>query len=38
MIRPRMFYPYHYGETDLTRLTALLADEQNIEIRIRRMA
>jgi L-ascorbate metabolism protein UlaG (beta-lactamase superfamily) len=38
MIRPRIFYPYHYGETDLTRLTALLADEKNIEIRIRRMA
>jgi len=38
MIRPRIFYPYHYGETDLTQLTALLADEKNIEIRIRRMA
>jgi L-ascorbate metabolism protein UlaG (beta-lactamase superfamily) len=38
MIRPRILYPYHFGETDLGKLTALLADEANIEIRIRRMA
>jgi L-ascorbate metabolism protein UlaG (beta-lactamase superfamily) len=38
MIRPRILYPYHFGETDLGKLTALLADETNIEIRIRRMA
>jgi len=38
MIRPRILYPYHYGRTDLSRLTALLADEKEIEIRIRKMA
>ncbi|MBN2084620.1 MAG: MBL fold metallo-hydrolase [Anaerolineales bacterium] len=38
MIRPRIFYPYHYGETDLSLLTALMKDEKEIEIRIRRMA
>jgi L-ascorbate metabolism protein UlaG (beta-lactamase superfamily) len=37
-IRPRILYPYHFGETDLGKLTALLADETNIKIRIRRMA
>jgi L-ascorbate metabolism protein UlaG (beta-lactamase superfamily) len=36
--RPRILYPYHYGQTDLTRLTELLKDEKGIEIRIRRMA
>ena len=37
MIRPRILYPYHFGETDLSRLTGLLKDEKGIEIRIRRM-
>ncbi len=38
MIRPRILYPYHFGETDLSQLTSLLADEKSIEIRLRRMA
>jgi L-ascorbate metabolism protein UlaG (beta-lactamase superfamily) len=38
MIRPRILYPYHFGETDLTELTALLKKEKDIEIRIRSMA
>jgi L-ascorbate metabolism protein UlaG (beta-lactamase superfamily) len=38
MIRPRILYPYHFGETDLTELTALLKEEKDIEIRIRSMA
>jgi L-ascorbate metabolism protein UlaG (beta-lactamase superfamily) len=37
-IRPRILYPYHFSDTDLTRLTALLADEKDIEIRLRSMA
>jgi hypothetical protein len=36
--RPRILYPYHFSQTDLSRLTDLLQDEQDIEIRIRRMA
>lgn len=36
--RPRILYPYHYDDTDLSRLTALLKAEKGIEIRIRRMA
>jgi L-ascorbate metabolism protein UlaG (beta-lactamase superfamily) len=35
--RPRILYPYHFGETDPQRLVTLLADEKGIEVRIRRM-
>lgn len=37
MIGPRILYPYHFGETDTTRLVQLLRDRPDIEIRIRRM-
>ena len=37
MIGPRILYPYHFGETDTTRLVALLKDRPGIEVRIRRM-
>jgi len=33
--RPKILYPYHMGETDASRLTALLKDEKGIEVRIR---
>jgi L-ascorbate metabolism protein UlaG (beta-lactamase superfamily) len=36
--RPRILYPYHYGETDPALITALLKDEADIEVRIRKMA
>jgi len=36
--RPRILYPYHYGQTDVSRLVALLQDEPAIEVRIRKMA
>ena len=35
--RPRILYPYHYGETDPARLVDLLKDEKGIELRVRRM-
>ena len=38
MIRPGFLYPYHFGETDLGRLTDLLKTEPGIEVRLRRMA
>lgn len=34
---PKVLYPYHYGETDPTRLAALLKDLPGVEVRIRRM-
>jgi L-ascorbate metabolism protein UlaG (beta-lactamase superfamily) len=35
--RPKILYPYHFGDTDPARLVALLKDEPGIEVRIRRM-
>jgi L-ascorbate metabolism protein UlaG (beta-lactamase superfamily) len=35
--RPRVLYPYHYGETDTARIVALLKESRDIEVRIRRM-
>ncbi len=35
--KPRILYPYHFGQTDPTRLVALLKDQPEIEVRIRRM-
>jgi len=36
-VRARILYPYHYGDTDVTRITQLLADTPEIEVRIRSM-
>ncbi|MFO7958359.1 MAG: MBL fold metallo-hydrolase [Candidatus Brocadiia bacterium] len=33
--RPDILYPYHYGDTDASALTDLLAGEDDIEVRIR---
>lgn len=33
--RPRILYPYHYGDTDPQRLLRLLADLPAVEVRIR---
>jgi L-ascorbate metabolism protein UlaG (beta-lactamase superfamily) len=35
--RPRILYPYHFGKTDTAALVKLLADEKDIEVRIRKM-
>ncbi len=35
--RPRILYPYHYGKTDTAQLTKLLAAEEGIEVRIRKL-
>jgi len=36
-IRPKILYPYHFGETDTSLLVELLRDRKEIEVRIRRM-
>ena len=36
-LRPRILYPYHYGDTDPQRLVELLRDQKDIEVRIRPM-
>lgn len=35
--KPRILYPYHFGETDTSRLVELMKDEVTIEVRIRTM-
>jgi L-ascorbate metabolism protein UlaG (beta-lactamase superfamily) len=35
--KPKILYPYHYGQTDPAKLVALLKDSPEIEVRIRRM-
>jgi L-ascorbate metabolism protein UlaG (beta-lactamase superfamily) len=34
---PKILYPYHYGETDVSALVDLLKDEKGIEVRVRKM-
>jgi len=36
-LKPRVLYPYHYGDTDTSRIVELLKDTPEIEVRIRRM-
>jgi L-ascorbate metabolism protein UlaG (beta-lactamase superfamily) len=33
--RPKILYPYHFGDTDTDELMKLLADEEGIEVRVR---
>jgi L-ascorbate metabolism protein UlaG (beta-lactamase superfamily) len=35
--KPKILYPYHYGQTDTSKLVDLLKDEKDIEVRIRKM-
>jgi L-ascorbate metabolism protein UlaG (beta-lactamase superfamily) len=37
MFKPRVLYPYHTGETDVAKLSALMKDQKDTEVRIRRM-
>ncbi len=35
--KPKVLYPYHYGDSDVSRLVTLLKDTPEIEVRVRRM-
>jgi len=35
--KPKILYPYHYGDTDTAKLVKLLQDQKEIEVRIRNM-
>lgn len=35
--KPEILYPYHYGQTDTSKLVELLKDVKDIEVRIRKM-
>ena len=37
MIKPKIVYPYHYSETDLTPIVKRFAGNPNIEVRIRQL-
>jgi L-ascorbate metabolism protein UlaG (beta-lactamase superfamily) len=37
-IRPKILYPYHFGDTDTGRLAKLLKGEPGIEVRVRPMS
>jgi L-ascorbate metabolism protein UlaG (beta-lactamase superfamily) len=36
-IQPKVLYPYHTGETDISKLVELMKGQKGIEVRIRRM-
>ena len=36
--RPKVLYPYHFGDTDASRLARLLQAEKDIEVRVRKMS
>jgi L-ascorbate metabolism protein UlaG (beta-lactamase superfamily) len=36
--RPRILYPYHYGDTNVSKLVKLLKNEPSIDVRIRKMS
>ncbi len=36
--RPKILYPYHYGDTDTSRLVKLLQGEKGVEVRIRKLS
>ena len=35
--KPKILYPYHFGDTDTSKIVNLLKDEKQIEVRIRKM-
>jgi L-ascorbate metabolism protein UlaG (beta-lactamase superfamily) len=35
--KPKILYPYHYGDTDVSKLVSLMKDEKEVEVRIRSM-
>jgi L-ascorbate metabolism protein UlaG (beta-lactamase superfamily) len=37
MLNPKVLYPYHYGDTDVKEIVALLKDKKDCEVRIRKL-
>ena len=35
--KPKILYPYHFGETDVSKIVDLMKDEKEVEVRIRQM-
>jgi hypothetical protein len=36
--KPKVLYPYHFGETETSKIVELLKNEREIEVRIRKMS
>jgi L-ascorbate metabolism protein UlaG (beta-lactamase superfamily) len=36
-VRPKVLYPYHFGDTDTAKLASLLASARDVEVRVREM-
>lgn len=36
-VKPKVLYPYHYGDTDVNKLVQLLEEDKEIDVRIRNM-
>ena len=36
--RPNVLYPYHYGDTDTSKLVKLLQGEKDVEVRVRKLS
>jgi hypothetical protein len=37
VFKPKILYPYHFGETDTSKVVSLLKGTPEIEVRIRKM-
>ena len=37
VLKPKILYPYHYGNTNTSEILELLKSEDEIEVRIRKM-
>jgi L-ascorbate metabolism protein UlaG (beta-lactamase superfamily) len=37
VLKPKILYPYHYGDTDTSQLLEILKNVREIEVRIRKM-
>ncbi len=37
MFRPKVVYPYHYGQTDLTPIVEHFKNNKKIEVRVRQL-
>ena len=35
--KPKILYPYHYGDTDTSKLVELMKDAKGVEVRVRKM-
>jgi len=35
--KPKILYPYHYGDTDVSIITDLMKEVKGVEVRIRKL-